>query len=53
MEKYGICILSERGTANPPNHEGEVGDSMTTLEILGLLNLLAVVVFGVIQALKK
>ena len=26
---------------------------MTTLEILGLLNLLAVVVFGVIQALKK
>ena len=50
---HAIIKPSKRGTARPPTHKGEGGDSMTTLEIIGLLNLLAVVVFGVIQALKK
>ncbi len=29
------------------------GDNMTVLEVLGLLNLLAVVIFGVISVTKK
>ena len=29
------------------------GDAMTALEVIGLLNLLAVVIFGVINATKK
>lgn len=39
----------KRGTARPPKG----GDNMTVLEILGLLNLLAVVIFGVINVTKK
>lgn len=29
------------------------GDAMTALEVIGLLNLLAVVIFGVINVIKK
>lgn len=51
--QYATLKPSKRGTARPPTYKGEGGDSMTALEIIGLLNLIAVVVFGVIQALKK
>ena len=51
VEKYDNLKISERGTAQPPTSEG--GDNMTVLEILSLLNLLAVVIFGVINVTKK
>ena len=38
-----------RGTARPPKG----GDNVTVLEILALLNLIAVVVFGVINVMTK
>ena len=41
---------SKRGTAQPP-YIG--GDSVTVLETLALLNLIAVVVFGVINVTTK
>ena len=48
--KYGISVSGERGTAQPP-YIG--GDDVTVLETLALLNLLAVVIFGVISAMTK
>ena len=48
--KYGISVSGKRGTAWPP-YIG--GDSVTVLETLALLNLLAVVIFGVINVTKK
>ena len=44
--------VSKSGTARPPEIQ-KGGDNMTVLEILGLLNLLAVVIFGVIDVTKK
>lgn len=48
--KYDNLEISERGTAYLLTYEG--GDNMTVLEILALLNLLAVVTFGVLNAKK-
>lgn len=48
--KYGISVTGKRGTARPP-YIG--GDNVTVLETLALLNLIAVVVFGVINVTKK
>lgn len=42
--------ISKRGTARPP-YIG--GDNVTVLETLALLNLLAVVIFGVINTMTK
>lgn len=44
--------VSKSGTARPPEIQ-KGGDNMTVLEIIGLLNLLAVVIFGVIDVTKK
>lgn len=44
-------ISKRRGRLSLPGLGG--GDAMTLLETLALLNLLAVVIFGVINALKK
>ena len=49
---YVILESVKRGTAKPPKPRREA-ENMTTLEVLALLNLIAVVVFGVIQATKK
>ena len=46
---YNIDVV-KRGTARPPT---KGGDNMTVLEAIGLLNLLAVVIFGVINITKK
>ena len=48
---YDIITVGKRGTARPPTYEG--GDNVTILEVLALLNLIAVVVFGVINASTK
>ena len=50
LGKYGISVSGKRGTARPP-YIG--GDNVTVLETLALLNLLAVVIFGVISAMTK
>lgn len=44
---YDDCV--ERGTAQPPKG----GERMTVSEIIELLNLLAVVIFGIINAMRK
>ena len=46
---YDIITVGKRGTARPPKG----GDNVTVLETLALLNLIAVVIFGVIQAITK
>ena len=43
---------SKRETARPPLHKNG-GDSMTILEVLALLELLAVVIFGILDLVKK
>lgn len=43
-----LFTKQEAGTANPP----EGGDAMSVLEVLALLNLLAVVIFGVLNIKK-
>ena len=48
--KHAIPELSKRGTARPP-YIG--GDELTVLETLALLNLIAVVIFGVVKVTKK
>ena len=48
--KHAIPELSKRGTARPP-YIG--GDELTVLETLALLNLIAVVIFGVVNVTKK
>jgi hypothetical protein len=48
--KCDISVSGRRGTAWPP-YIG--GDGVTVLETLALLNLLAVVIFGVINVTKK
>ena len=47
------AILSDKqeGNGSPSYIRG--GDAMTALEVIGLLNLLAVVIFGVINVTKK
>lgn len=47
---YVILAVSKWGTASLL-HKG--GDNMTVLEVIALLNLLAVVIFGVINITKK
>ena len=52
----GICydrLVSKSGTARPPEYITSGGDNMTVMEVLALLNLLAVVIFGVITVTKK
>ena len=44
-------VQEGNGPTSEPQWEG--GGSVTVLETIGLLNLLAVVIFGVIQAMKK
>lgn len=60
--KKGVDILvhvcydkpvSKSGTARPPEYITSGGDNMTVMEVLALLNLLAVVIFGVITVTKK
>ena len=51
-----ICYngpVSKSGTARPPDYIRAGGDNMEILEALALLNLLAVVIFGVIAVTKK
>lgn len=50
LGKYGISVSGERGAAQPP-YIG--GDKVTVLETLALLNLIAVVIFGVINITTK
>ena len=49
FDKSAILCLSMRGTARPPKG----GDNVTVLETLALLNLIAVVIFGVINVMAK
>ena len=49
FREYVIVQTSKRGTAPPPRG----GDNVTMQETLSLLNLLAVVIFGVITVTKK
>ena len=53
-----VCVcydksVSKSGTARPPEYITSGGDNMTVMEVLALLNLLAVVIFGVITVTKK
>lgn len=50
MSKYDILILSEDRQVVPSVQEVI---AMTVLEVLSLLNLLCVIIFGVINTLKK
>jgi hypothetical protein len=50
LGKYDISVSGERGTARPPRIGG---GGVTALETLALLNLLAVVIFGVLNVTKK
>ncbi len=50
LGKCDISVTGKRGRAWPP-YIG--GDNVTVLETLALLNLLAVVIFGVINVTKK
>ena len=45
-----MIISGKRGMASPPK---KGGDTVTVQEILMLLNLIAVVIFGIINVMKK